>query len=407
MAVRVRTTLLLPLLALCSHGAMVSMEGRLDKARKGNSWQRRLDKALLGVDMKPEGRLKVLLQIPAKSGRQVTGDLQAAVEEIREKGFGKGHPAALELLLPTGTTARADLEGLLALRRQLPEALESLREPSLNSQPGENAPTVTAPPAPKEIISALVGFATDPAKQREAEEELKNAFRSTPRGLETPRYEKVCEIPGPTLAGRTQMVQIRRYEPYTVAIKQMANSASNVDSVLGSSDSGAGFQALASYLFGGNAEEESMAMTMPVEISLASTAAAAAPAGRMPSMSFVLPDKNADAPPTPLAGSRVEIAKRPSRLVAVLPFPGLVTDEEVQRQREAVVSSLAAAAAGASSCEIYAPVEPAQVSVLQYNSPITIPWRRRNEVAIVVEEQGAPVEGGQAVVSWYDAGGRL
>jgi len=384
------------------------MEGRLDKARKGNSWQRRLDRALLGVDMKPEGRLKVLLQIPAKSGRQVTGDLQAAVEEIREKGFGKGHPAALELLFPTGTTARADLEGLLALRRQLPEALESLREPTReNSQPGESAsPTVTAPPPPQEIISALVGLATDPAKQREAEEELKNAFRSTPRGLETPRYEKVCEIPGPTLAGRTQMIQVRRYEPYTVASKQMAKSASNVDSVLGSSDSGAGFQALASYLFGGNAEEESMAMTMPVEISLGTTAAAVT-AGRMPSMSFVLPDKNADAPPTPLAGSRVEIAKRPSRLVAVLPFPGLVTDEEVQRQREAVISSLAAAAAGASSCEIYAPVEPAQVSVLQYNSPITIPWRRRNEVAIVVEERGAAVEEGQDVVSWYDAGARL
>lgn len=387
-------TAILPLLALCCHGAMVStMEGRVQRARKGNSWQRRLDKAVLGVDMKPEGRLKVLLQIPAKSGRQLAGDLQAAAEEIREKGFGKGHPAALDLLVPTGTTARSDLEGLLALRRQLPEALESLQR----SRPGASAATKEAAPAPNEVISAFIGFATDPAKQREVEEELKNAFRSTPRGLETPPYELVCKIPGPTLAGRTQMIELRRYAPYTVASQQMG-SGSSADSVFGTSDGGAGFNVLASYLFGGNDSSESMAMTMPVEIALGADGATPAP----PRMSFVLPERNADAPPAPVAGSSVEITKRPSRLVAVLPFPGIVTDDEVARQRQAVVSALAEATA-----PCYAPVEPLQVSVLQYNSPITIPWRRRNEVAVVVEERSAAVVEVAQVVSWYDSGMRL
>ena len=55
-------------------------------------------------------------------------------------------------------------------------------------------------------------------------------------------------------------------------------------------------------------------------------------------------------------------------------------------------------------------------SVLQYNSPITIPWRRRNELALVVVESGAEDDAedgaedgaeGAPVVSWYDSGVRL
>ena len=77
------------------------------------------------------------------------------------------------------------------------------------------------------------------------------------------------------------------------------------------------------------------------------------------------------------------------------------------------------------------------VSVLQYNSPLTVLWRRRNEVAIVVQQATTPTaeegeEAGElqqadvddqapgaqdevadgastaaAVVSWYDSGKRL
>merc|ERR1712118_485277 len=60
------------------------------------------------------------------------------------------------------------------------------------------------------------------------------------------------------------------------------------------------------------------------------------------------------------------------------PFAGLVTDEEVSRQKVALLEALMADGT-------YTPVDDEQVSVLQYNSPFTIPWRRRNEGAIVVE----------------------
>ena len=112
------------------------------------------------------------------------------------------------------------------------------------------------------------------------------------------------------------------------------------------------------------------------------------------------------------------------RFVAAKPFAGLVTDEEVSRQKVALLEALMADGT-------YTPVDDEQVSVLQYNSPFTIPWRRRNEVAIVVErvvveeeEEAETVEDLEVsedevvavevvdvkeptVVSWYDAGKKL
>ena len=125
-------------------------------------------------------------------------------------------------------------------------------------------------------------------------------------------------------------------------------------------------------------------------------------------MAFVLPKEYAEAPPTPLASSGVVVETTPARLVAVKAFAGLVTQEEVERQRAALLEALAADGS-------YAPAEEAQVSVLQYNSPLTVLWRRRNEVAVVVTactppgaDTAAPGDGAaDAVTSWYDSGIRL
>ena len=114
-----------------------------------------------------------------------------------------------------------------------------------------------------------------------------------------------------------------------------------------------------------------MAMTMPVETRAG---------GDAPGMAFVLPRDAADVPPAPLGA--VTIEKVPARLVAVKRFPGLVTDGEVERQRAAVAEALARDGGVAAT-------DAGEFSVLQYNSPITLPWRRRNELAVVVTETGA------------------
>lgn len=100
-------------------------------------------------------------------------------------------------------------------------------------------------------------------------------------------------------------------------------------------------------------------------------------------MAFVLPRRFADAPPEPLDGSAVMIDAVPARLVAAKAFAGIATPNEVRRQEAALLAALEADG----SVQL---AEGARLSVLQYNSPLTVPWRRRNEVALVVTERAAP-----------------
>ena len=162
-------------------------------------------------------------------------------------------------------------------------------------------------------------------------------------------------------------VEIRRYEAFTVARRSMEGD----DIFGGASDGGAGFNALAAYLFGENGDSKAMAMTTPVAIE--STAGSGSS-----SMSFVIPSADAEVPPAPLTDD-VSLEVVPERLVAVRAFAGLVTDGEVERQRAA----LAAAIAADGSVQ---PVSADEYSVLQYNGPFTLLFRRRNELAVVVED---------------------
>ena len=91
------------------------------------------------------------------------------------------------------------------------------------------------------------------------------------------------------------------------------------------------------------------------------------------------------------------LAQVPTRLVVVKQFPGIVTDEEVERQRKALVAAFENAdndqedEVEALSDERFGGgrlriADPSSVSVLQYNAPYTIPWRRRNEIALIVQK---------------------
>ena len=379
---------------------------------KANSWQARLDKALLSVDAPPQARARMLRR--ALGDPQLSKDLRKAVKRVQKKGMKEGHPELIETLWPTGTTARSDIEALFSLRKTLPEALAAVQAqaPELlrEASQGNAAP----PPNPLEVANALAGVATDRTKQEAFLEEAKDVFRSTPKKLETPDYSVVRTLEGPTFLGKPERIELRAYAPFTVARRPMGQGSDAKAAIYGGSSGGDGFNVLASYLFGGNEETEAMAMTTPVEISSGGSASP-------PSMSFVLPKKNAANPPTPKDGSEVQIAEVPARLVAVKPFPGLVTEEEVARQKAALLDTLAADGS-------VAPVDADAVSVLQYNGPFTLLFRRRNEIAIVVSEldnadatttaegeapvgaeaeEAAGEEGEEAVVSWYDSGVRL
>lgn len=340
-----------------------------------NTWQARLDKALLNVDVEPRERLSLLQE--ALTDPVLPNDLRSAVGIIQEKGFGKGHPEFIEKLWPKGTTARADLEGLTALRKQVPEVLQGVPE-ALQGAVGDlqQSPTSFFPPtnsagaATLPDLASLFGsiqtLVSDTEKQKEILEETKDLLRSTPKGLETPEYKVVRTIDGPLFLGVPEPIELRGYENFTVARTTMPGAGFT------SRTGATGFNTLASYLFGKNDANQGMKMTMPV---IQSSGA----------MAFVLPKQDAEKPPAPLANASITIDKVPARLVAAKPFPGIVTDEEVQRQKVALLESIAADGS-------ITPVDESQVIVLQYNSPLTVPWRRRNEVAMVVTEKAAPIK---------------
>ena len=316
------------------------------------SWQQQLDRVFLDIDMKPRTRSRTLFKVIERR-EEILTDVRSAVDSIREKGFKDGHGEAIDLLFPKGTIVRSDLEGLQALRKQVPEAIEDLRK----TRPTTTA-TAPAPPTPEDLRKVAEKL-RDGSLQSSVEEELKNALRSTPKGLETPKYSVERTIGD---------CEVRTYEAYAVA--ELTEQRPDGDA----------FNILAAYLFGKNSEEKAMAMTMPVEMVDGV-------------MSFVLPKADAAQPPAP-TDDKVTIGERPARTVVALPFPGVATPEEIERQRSKLADVLKAEGLEAAD-ESY--------TVLQYNSPFTIPWRRRNELVVALADAPKPLVRRKARGDWGPA----
>jgi len=320
------------------------------------SWQKRLDKALLDVDAIPQARsrnLRKAFEDPAA----ILRDINTAIAAVADKGFAKGHPEAIDALWPKGTMARSDLEALQALRKQVPELLEDFAGSLEREDRNRGESPQPARPGLGELLAGLSSLATDAEKRDEAVEEAKNIFRQTPKGLEQPKYKVVSKL--------EDGAELREYQPFTVAQTTMSGSGADARRAYSSAE---GFNSLAGYLFGKNSRKEAMAMTMPVEISFGDASDA--------NMSFVMPAAvdGASNAPVPDDGA-VTVREVPARLVAVVPFPGVATAGEVDRQRQKLLGALGA----------YEPLDAEQYTVLQYNPPYTLPWRRRNEIAIVVQ----------------------
>ena len=130
-------------------------------------------------------------------------------------------------------------------------------------------------------------------------------------------------------------------------------------------DSSSTFRRLADYIFGGNAGEQSIAMTAPVETSRTKGGY----------MAFTMPSQyRMEDLPAPL-NADVTLHAIPERTLAALPFGGWATEGRVDRNTEALLAALEKEGIEA----IGAP------ALNQYNPPWTPPWRRRNEVVVEVQ----------------------
>ena len=145
------------------------------------SWQQQLDRVFLDIDMKPRTRSRTLFKVIERR-EEILTDVRSAVDSIREKGFKDGHGEAIDLLFPKGTIVRGDFEGLQVPAEAGPRGH---RRPPQDAADDHRA--TPSPPTPEDLRKAVEKL-RDGSLQASVEEELKNALRSTPKGLETPKY---------------------------------------------------------------------------------------------------------------------------------------------------------------------------------------------------------------------------
>ena len=153
-------------------------------------------------------------------------------------------------------------------------------------------------------------------------------------------------------AWEAEQIEIRAYAPRIMAVTGM------------NEDSDSGFRVLAGYIFGGNAEEQKIAMTAPVQQTMAGEK----------EMAFMMPAEYALKDLPQPEDQRVSFREAPAYTAAVIQFSGWASaekaDENWQRLRRFLITK-----------GIDITGEP---TLNQYNPPWTLPFMRRNEVIVPV-----------------------
>ena len=150
-------------------------------------------------------------------------------------------------------------------------------------------------------------------------------------------------------------VEVRLYAPTVQAVTDIGSS----------SGTSSGFRRLAGYIFGGNDRAQSIAMTAPVQETLTAGA---------PVMSFTMPSEYAlEDLPAP-DDERVSLVPIPARTVAAISFSGWATGPKVAKMRKRLLTTL----------EQHGVEVTGEPVLNQYNPPWTMPFLRRNEVAVEV-----------------------
>ena len=166
---------------------------------------------------------------------------------------------------------------------------------------------------------------------------------------EKQKYRKVLSLPD---------LEIRFYPSATFAT--VYSSATNYKSLASN-----GFRKLAGFIFGGNKQNESIAMTAPVRMRMSEKGS---------SMSFVMPEKyDSKALPTP-NNTEVNIQKSEPEYVAVISFGGYASDDKIKAYNEKLVQIL-----NKKNIKIKGPF-----SFLGYNAPFQF-IGRTNEIIIPIE----------------------
>ena len=141
-----------------------------------------------------------------------------------------------------------------------------------------------------------------------------------------------------------------------------------------------GFQILAGYIFGDNRSRDTVAMTVPVGQAASEKIAMTVPVGQTPdvagdqvwTISFMMPARwSLETLPVPNTDS-IRFREAPGRREAVHVFSGRATERALAEAEAQLRRDIAAA-----GLRVVGPV-----SHYYYDDPFTLPWARRNEVAL-------------------------
>jgi hypothetical protein len=169
------------------------------------------------------------------------------------------------------------------------------------------------------------------------------------KGIETPKY-KVIKMVGE--------VEIREYPQMILAQTKLGGSRYD-------SNGNKGFGTVANYIFGGNQQQQKIAMTSPVIMNMSDTEA---------SMSFVMPSQYQLAElPTPNS-TAVSLVSQDSMKLAVLRFGGFSSDEKIAKHAQLLTQVLKENNIQTKGSLLY----------MGYNAPWDL-INRRNEVAFQID----------------------
>jgi hypothetical protein len=153
-------------------------------------------------------------------------------------------------------------------------------------------------------------------------------------------------------AWEAEQIEIRSYAPRIMALTTMQGDEDN------------GFGVLAGYIFGGNDEEQKIAMTAPVQQTMEGER----------EMAFMMPAEYAlEDLPTP-EDQRVLFREAPAYMAAVIQFSGWASPEKADDNWQQLRRFLIAEGIDITG----------DPTLNQYNPPWTLPFMRRNEIIVPV-----------------------
>ena len=160
------------------------------------------------------------------------------------------------------------------------------------------------------------------------------------------------------LVQKEAQFEIRFYPAATFA--KIYSPGTNYKSVASS-----GFNKLAGYIFGGNEQGKSIAMTAPVRMELSDKGS---------TMSFVMPEKYKETDLPKPNDSSVQIVKSSPQYVAAITFGGYADDEIIKERRDQLLKLIQD-----KGIKVVG-----EYTFLGYNAPFQF-WGRKNEVVIPIE----------------------